>query len=214
MFKYGCVALIAIACCTAVPAAQAQGNFFVAGQAGQAKIDDNALDENTADTSALSAGYRWQAGSIAQVGVEVGGGKVDEVGQTYSYNPGYGYTERGYVGMDSRYAHVGANARISFGEGSRWFAIGRLGYMGYTQNVNAQFAAFDGNIQIDSVSESTDEDGGGAYFGAGLGMDVTSNFNINLMVNGYAYSSLDEEGYLDEEYGTANTTTLGLELRF
>jgi hypothetical protein len=36
MIKYGCMALVAIACSALAPAAHAQGNFFVAGQVGQA----------------------------------------------------------------------------------------------------------------------------------------------------------------------------------
>jgi hypothetical protein len=208
------MALVAMACSAVVPAAQAQGGFFVAGQAGQATYDDSGYDEDSANTSALSVGYRWQAGSVAQIGVEVGGGKVDEIGQEYNYNPGGGYSETGHVGMDSRYAHIGGNARISFGRDSRWFAIGRLGYMGYTQDQTGNYAAFQNGTQVDSLHETYSEDGGGAYFGAGLGMDITPNFNVNVMVNGYAYSSIDEDGYLDEDVGTASTTTLGLEVRF
>lgn len=217
MFKYGCTALLAIACGVTAPAAQAKGNFFIAGQAGQATYEDSGLSEDKASTSALSLGYRWQAGSIVQIGLEAGGGKVDEISEGFAYTDGM-YSEQGRLGFDVRYAHLGANARFSFGPDSRWFAIGRAGYMGYKQDINASYrwtyddpflSQFNGS---ESVTES--EDGGGAYFGAGIGVDVTPNFNVNLMFNGYAYSALNEDGELEDDSSTASTTTLGLELRF
>ncbi len=211
MFKLGCMALVAIACSGAVPAAHAKGGFFVAGQAGQATYDDSGLDEDSADTRALSLGYRWQAGSIAQIGVEVGGGEVDEISQSSAYDDGY-FSGNSRIGMDARYAHAGANARVNFGRDSRWFAIGRLGYMGYSQNVNYRYDNYLNGAPFRGESWTDSEDGGGAYFGGGLGMDITPNFNVNVMVNGYAYSGTDYDGNVDED--TASTTTLGLELRF
>lgn len=217
MSKYGCMALLAIACGAAMPAAHAEGSFFVAGQAGQAKYGNSGLAEDKADTRALSLGYRWQAGSIVQIGLEAGGGQVDEVSEGFSYSDGF-YSEEVRVGFDVRYAHLGANARFSFGPQSRWFAIGRAGYMGYTQDINASYRwEYDDPFLSqangsETVSES--EDGGGAYFGAGIGVDITPNFNVNLMFNGYAYSALDEDGELEDDSSTATTTTLGLELRF
>jgi hypothetical protein len=214
MIKYGCMALVAMACSTVVPAAQAQGNFFVAGQAGEATYDDSGFDEDSADTRALSGGYRWQAGAVTQIGIEGGFGKVDEITQDYYYNPGTGYTETGRIGMDADYRLLGANARFGFGPDSRWFAIARGGYMAYEQNASARYAAFDNGVQIDSLSESASDNGGGAYFGAGVGMDITPNFNINLMFNSYAYSSFEDDYYTSEDVGTASTTTLGIEVRF
>lgn len=217
MSKYGCMALLTIACGVIAPAVQAEGSFFIAGQAGQAKYEDSGLAEDEADTSALSLGYRWQAGSIVQIGLEAGGGKVDEISESYSFDDGF-YSEEGRVGFDVRYAHVGANARFSFGPNSRWFAVGRAGYMAYTQDIKASYSwAYNDPFLDDldgSESASESEDGGGAYFGAGIGVDVTPNFNINLMFNGYAYSALDEDGELEDDTSTASTTTLGLELRF
>ena len=214
MIKYGCMAL-AIACSLAAPAAQAKGNFFVAGQAGRATYDESAFDEDSADTSAFSGGYRWQAGPVTQVGVEVGAGKVDEIGQDYYYDGGPSYYETGHIGMDATYRHVGANARFSFGRDSRWFAIARGGYMSYEQNLSGRYAAFYNGAMVDSMSLSENDTGSGAYFGAGVGFDVSKNFNVNVMFNGYAYSNFESEsGYEDEDIGTASTTTLGLEVRF
>ena len=213
MIKYGCLALVAIACVTAMPAAHAEGSFFIAGQMGQAEYDDSGLDDNSASTRALSGGYRWQAGPIVQVGVEVGLGQIDEVGgEFYYYNNGAGYVETGRIGMEADYRHLGANARIAFGEGSRWFAIARGGYMGYSMDANAHFEARQNGTLVDTLDESASDNGGGAYFGGGIGADITQNVSVNVMYNGYAYSSF-EDGY-EEDFGTASTTTLGVEVRF
>lgn len=213
MIKYGCMAL-AIACSLAAPVAQAQGNFFVAGQTGRATYDESGFDDDSANTRAFSGGYRWQAGAVTQVGVEVGAGKVDEVGQDYYWTDGY-FTETGHLGMDATYRHVGANARFNFGRDSRWFAIARGGYMRYEQNLSGRYAAFYNGSMWDSLSISESDTGSGAYFGAGVGFDVSKNFNVNVMFNGYAYSNYESEsGYEDEDIGTASTTTLGVEVRF
>lgn len=218
MIKYGCMAL-AIACSFAAPAVQAKGNFFVAGQTGRATYDESGFDDDSANTRAFSGGYRWQAGAVTQVGVEVGAGKVDEIGQDYYYYAigvnGPDYSETGHVGMDATYRHFGANARFNFSRDSRWFAIARGGYMRYEQNLSGRYAAFYDGTQIDSLSVSESDSGSGAYFGAGVGFDVSKNFNVNVMFNGYAYSNFEgESGYEDEDIGTASTTTLGVEVRF
>jgi hypothetical protein len=202
-----------MACSAVVPAAQAKGGFFVGGQAGEATYDESGLDEDSAGTRALSGGYRWQAGAITQVGIEAGFGKVDEITQDYYYNPGSGYTETGRLGMDAEYRLLGANARFNFGRDSRWFAIGRGGYMDYEQNSSSQYAGYVDGVQINGFNESMSDNGGGAYFGAGVGMDVTPNFNVNLMFNSYAYTSYDDS-FTSDDVSSATATTLGIEVRF
>ena len=64
MFKYGCMAALAVACGVCAPVAAAQGQFFIAGQIGEATYNDLEFDDNSADTQAFSAGYRWQAGPV------------------------------------------------------------------------------------------------------------------------------------------------------
>lgn len=214
MIKFGCMALTAMVCATAIPAAHAQGNFFVAGQFGQTTYDDSGLDDDSASSRALSAGFRWQAGPIVQIGVEAGFGSVDEVSQGYYDNWAPGYVDSGRIGIEADYRHLGANARINFGEGSRWFAIARGGYMAYEFEARGRFqSSYNGSV-YDAYELSASDDGGGAYFGAGVGVDVTPSFNVNLMFNGYAYSDFSEDYYSVDEVGTATSTTLGLELRF
>jgi len=216
MIKYGCVAL-AIACGLAAPAAQAQGNFFVTGQAGQATFDETDFPDDQADTRAFSGGYRWQAGPVAQVGLEVGAGKVDEIGYSYSTTiPDGRVYEAAHAGVETIYRHVGVNARFSFGRDSRWFAIARGGYMRYGQSLRTYYY----NIYIiDPVTDSEKIDDSGAYFGAGIGFDISKNVNVNVMVNGYSYSDFEDfyqttDGPADLKVGTATATTLGVEVRF
>lgn len=216
MIKYGCMAL-AIACSLVAPAAQARGNFFIAGQTGRATYDDSALDENEANTRAFSGGYRWQAGPVTQVGFEVGTGKVDEIGEGYSYTLPDGLVyEAAHAGVETSYRHIGANARFSFGHDSRWFAIARGGYMRYEQTLRTDYY----NVYIiDPVTDSETIDDSGAYFGVGIGFDISRNVNVNVMVNGYSYSDFEDfyqttDGAADLDVGTATTTTLGVEVRF
>lgn len=213
MSKYVCIALVATACAAAVPAAHADGAFFVAGQVGQATYDDWEGGDDSASTRALSGGYRWQAGPIIQVGVEGGLGEIDEVTMGYYYSGG-GYVGTGSVAIDTSYLHVGANARFAFGEGSRWFAIARAGYVAYEMDGRGWYETRYNGTLMDSGGGSSSEDGGGAYFGGGLGVDITRNFSVNAMYNGFAYSNFREDFNGELEVGTASTTTLGVEVRF
>ena len=214
MIKYGCMALVAMACSSFVPVAHAEGKFFVAGQVGQAEYDDSGFDDASANTRAFSGGYRWQAGPVVQIGVEAGLGKIDEITQDFYYTDGSGYVETGRIGVETDYRHLGANARFNFGTDSRWFGIARAGYMAYDMDANAHFEArLDGTL-LDSIDQSASDDGGGAYFGIGVGMDITPNVNVNVMYNGYAYSDFESEDYSEDDIGTASTTTLGIEVRF
>ena len=212
MIKHGCMALVAIACSALAPAAHAQGNFFVAGQVGQAKYDDSGFDDASADTRVISGGYRWQAGPIVQIGFEAGLGKVDEITQDY-YLASQMHTDTGRIGMEADYRNLGANARFNFGSDSRWFAIARAGYIAYEMDAHTSGVVtwFDGS-QVE-YNESGSDNGGGAYFGAGIGVDLTPNVNLNVMYNSYAYSDFESDSYSEEDIGTASTTTVGIEVR-
>lgn len=208
MIKFGRVALVAIAGVLAVPCAQAQGGFFVGVQAGRATLSDTGFRDDTSNTQSIGAGYRWQAGaSPVLIGVEGGYGRLGEIGETFAIS---GVSERREFEAD--YGYIGANARFQFGADSRWFALARAGYMAYDQEFRYRFEA----TGLREEGRFSD-DGGGAYFGLGVGVDVTRNFNVNAMVNGYAYSSIYRDGNryrFDDDVSTARTLTLGAELRF
>lgn len=204
MFKHGRVALVAIACVAAPLAAHAQDHFFIGAQAGQARFNVEGVDHDNAATQNLSLGYRWQAGPIAQVGIEVGAGQIGEVGSA-GYD-GYGNQR---VQVKTRYTTIGVNARFQFERDSRWFAETRLGAMNYRQG-NRESYFYMGYYSGVSAQQTTHTSDTGAYAGAGIGVDIPPNFNITVMFNGYAFPS---SPYVDGSYA-ASTVTAGLELRF
>lgn len=214
MIKFGCMALVATACAAAMPAAHAKGNFFVAGQLGQATFDDTGFEDDTASTHALSAGYRWQAGPIVQIGIEAGFGTIDESGDRYDYRDTAGYVYTGGAGLEADYRNVGANARIDLGEGSRWFAVARVGYMAYDMDAYEHIEARYNGALVATYSDAFSDSGAGAYFGGGIGFDATRDLSFSLNYSGYAYSNFETDYYGDVEVGTASTTTVGVELRF
>jgi len=174
---------------TAPAADVARGAFFVAAQAGQAWI----VDDVRQDTKAISAGYRWQAGPVVQVGVEGVYGRIDSTI----------FTEGGttYRTGSADYASLGANARFQFG-GSPLFAMTRVGYW---------------RADTDTGFGSENVDGG--YAGVGLGVDFNRHLNLTLAYTYHAYaSSYVYRNWNSTVYGTtinrADLVTLGLEARF
>jgi len=215
MARYGYAALLALACGAMSPMAQAQGQFFVMGQFGEATYQDIDADEDSADTKALSGGYRWQAGPYVQIGLEAGTGRIDEL---YEYtewrSQGIG-SSRTETRLETRYNHVGANARFTFGPEGRLFGIARAGYMDYRVDYSEHTST---DVIYpwpsgDSYRSLRIEDKG-AYFGAGVGIDVTRYLSVNAMVNAYAFDGADVPYFGNIEVGTATTATLGVELHF
>lgn len=166
---------------TAPAADVARGAFFVAAQAGQAWI----VDDVRQDTKAISAGYRWQAGPVVQVGIEGVYGRIEGT----AFNQGRG----SYHIDDADYASLGANARFQFG-GSPLFAMTRLGYW--------HADAGDG----DTVD--------GGYAGVGLGVDFNRHVNLTLAYTLHAYANRYGYGTYDFDINRADLVTLGLEARF
>lgn len=89
-----------------------RGGVFVGVQGGKGWVYDD-VDQSTV---AVNAGYRWQAGAVTLVGIEVAGGKLDST------------TEDGVPYGDVDYTSVGVNARFNFGRTSPVFALVRAGY--------------------------------------------------------------------------------------
>ena len=211
MIKQGYAALLALACGALSPMAHAQGQFFLAGNFGEATYEDIDTGEDSADTQAFSLGYRWHAGPYVQVGIEAGTGRVDAIGNVEEYSDSF-IRSRYESSLETRYNHIGANARFAFGN-SRWFAIARAGYADFRADLDERYEEQVLTFPRETYTSSTQLDTDGAYFGAGVGVDLTRYLSVNVMVNGYAYSDFDDADY-DEDIGTASTTTLGVELRF
>lgn len=173
--------------------------FFVGVQKGHGWIYDDKKQELTA----ASAGFRWQAGPVTQVGIEAAYGKLKkEETSTTEWDPfwqqNFTYTE---VYPQARYFTLGASARFNFGSNSPIFGIARLGYF---------------RSKIDSFGDNDQRVVVGAYAGLGLGVDITRHFNVQLIYNSYVYSDDDYYDYYGDDYtiNRADTATLGLEVRF
>lgn len=167
------------------PAAEPKGGFFLGAQVGKGWVYDD-VDQNVV---AINGGYRWQAGDVSLIGIELASGRL-----AGTEHDGWSY---GKV----NYGSVGANARFNFGDGNPWFVIARLGYW-----------AADGD-----GDDHSDVDGGYASFG--IGVDVNRHFNVNLMYTNHAYATTYYYGrygsyYEETEINRADMVTLGVEARF
>jgi len=162
-----------------------RGGFFVGVQGGRGWVYDDV------DQSALmvNAGYRWQAGPIALLGIEAASGRLGD-----TEHDGWRYDR-----VD--YASIGFNGRFNFGTGNPVYGLVRAGYWAADSSVN------DGD-------HSADVDGG--YFGIGLGIDFNRRFNMSLVYTNYVYFNDyywdDGEFYYDAN--RADTLMLGIEARF
>lgn len=87
---------------------ESQGGFFLGAQVGRGEVYDG-VDQ---DATQINAGYRWQAGGVTLLGLEVAGGQLDD--------------EDGFPSVD--FASIGFNGRFNFGTGNPVFALVRAGY--------------------------------------------------------------------------------------
>ncbi|MGY0651319.1 outer membrane protein [Luteimonas sp. A537] len=134
-----------------------RGGFFIGVQGGKGWVYDD-VDQSAL---AVNAGYRWQAGAVTLVGIEVAGGKLDST--TDGDVP--------YAKVD--YASIGANARFNFGRSSPVYALVRAGYF------NAEESGY------------ADADGGYFGVGLGVDFNRHFNMNLvytnYAYFNGYGY---------------------------
>lgn len=167
---------------TAVPSWQdtERGGFFLGIQGGRGWVYDD-VDQTAL---AISAGYRWQAGAVSLLGIEVAAGRLDAT------------TDDGWEYSKVEYASIGFNGRFNFGATSPVYALVRTGYF--------------------SADEEHAGSADGGYFGVGLGMDFSRNFNMSLVYTNYVYFNelYWYEGDLYYDAGRADTLMLGAEARF
>jgi len=160
---------------------QPQSGFFVGVQGGAGWVYEDA-DQRAVSAS---AGYRWQIQDFAQVGIELGAGKLRET------------HDKDFLVPEVRFTNIGANARFSFGRNSAWFGTVRAGYW------RAKSDDYWGKVSTD-----------GLYGGVGVGVDVSRHFNLQLMYTGYLYSADYNYNDEEYEVNGADTLTLGAEVRF
>lgn len=158
-----------------------RGGAFVGVQLGKGWV------EKDADQSArqINAGYRWQAGPIALLGVEVASGELNDA------------THDGWRFDPVDFASIGFNGRFNFGRTSPVYGLVRAGYWAADTSVN------DGD-------QRADVDGG--YFGLGLGSDIGRHLSLSLVFTSYVYfNNLDWDPY---NISRADTLMFGAEFRF
>lgn len=139
------------------PDTRNRSGFSLGAQGGRGWVYED-VDQRAL---AVSAGYRWRAGPVALVGVELSSGRLDET------------SDRGDTFPEVRYDGIGANARFSFGVGNPWHGIARLGY--WSADVK------DGEGYTDTVD--------GAYASAGIGVDFNRHINASLVYTSYAWAT-------------------------
>ena len=91
---------------------EGRGGFFLGVKGGKGWVYDD-VDQSARE---INAGYRWQAGAVALVGIELARG---ELGDTRK--DGWHYDE-----VD--YGSIGVNARFNFGRNSPVYGLVRAGY--------------------------------------------------------------------------------------
>ena len=89
-----------------------RGGFFVGVQGGKGWVYED-VDQSAL---AVNAGYRWQAGAVSLIGVEVATGRLDST------------TDDGWSYEKVEYGSVGVNARFNFGRSSPVYGLVRAGY--------------------------------------------------------------------------------------
>ncbi|MEN1956631.1 outer membrane protein [Luteimonas changyuni] len=157
-----------------------RGGFFIGVQGGKGWV----YDDVGQSALAVNAGYRWQAGAVTLVGIEVAGGKLDST------------TDDGWPYAKVDYASIGANARFNFGHTSPVYALVRAGY----------FTA--------DEADYGDMDGGYLGLGLGVDFNRHFNMSLVYTNYVYfdSYGWYDGDFYYDAN--RADTLMLGAEVRF
>src|SRR5690554_2430746 len=89
-----------------------RGGFFLGVQGGRGWVYDD-VDQTAL---AISTGYRWQAGAVSLLGVELMAGRLNST------------TEDRWEYSKVEYASIGFNGRFNFGAASPVYALVRAGY--------------------------------------------------------------------------------------
>ena len=203
------------ACLAAAPSAFA-GDFFLNGQVGRMDLDNSGFDDGQTQLLHAGAGYRWGIG-MAQVGLEAGLGRLEELDDRSRSDYAGGYIDRSYA-LSSRYASIGASARIKPPLLPVYF-IGRAGYLGMERKLDE--TAIDHYLDTAPVTDRREfkETDGGTYMGVGVGTTILPLLDVGLMYNHYRYSQVQydparDEYHLSDDKRDARSVSLSVELRF
>ncbi len=203
--KYANKLAAALALAAVAPLAHA-GDTFIDARIGTAKLNDTGYDDTRTGMQELAVGHRWGFGP-AHIGFEVGGGNMDALKDDYQYDDGDEHYR-----LKTSYGFVGANGRIDLPASPIYFT-GRLGYMGYEQREKYRYTDYTDNSYGGWHDHN---DGGGVYYGVGVGWTILPTFSVNLNYTGLSYAAEYCDDY-DCRWGdtkTAHAVTVGAEFRF
>jgi hypothetical protein len=159
---------------------EGRGGFFLGVQGGKGWVYED-VDQSAL---AVNAGYRWQAGAVTLVGLEVATGRLDSTV----------HDRWRYAKVD--YASIGANARFNFGSASPVYGLVRAGY----------FSADDADVGT--------VDGGYLGLGLGVDFNRHFNMSLVYTNHVYFNELYWSDGDLYYDANRADTLMLGAEVRF
>ena len=152
-----------------------RGGFFIGAQAGKGWVYED-VDQNALS---LNAGYRWQAGPVSLLGLEVAAGRLADT------------SDDGWYAEEVKFRSIGFNGRFNFGARNPWYAVVRAGY-------------FDADMRGDGWSENMD--GGYAGFGIGVVSRVSGSGAVGVAAS-VAVSSARATGASGAAAGETGATT-------
>ena len=158
-----------------------RGGFFVGVQGGKGWVYED-VDQSAL---AVNAGYRWQAGPVSLIGIEVASGRLDSTGEGTRF---YGKVE---------YDSIGANARFNFGRNSPVYGLVRAGYW-----------------TADDSESGMDVDGGYFGVGLGVDVNRHFNLSLVYTNYVYFEDYYWEGNDFHYDINRADTLMLGAEVRF
>lgn len=157
-----------------------RGGFFVGAQGGQGWVYDSVRQ----DAWAINAGYRWQAGAVSLLGIELSAGRLDST------------TDDGWHYNKIEYKSIGFNGRFNFGAASPVYALVRSGY-------------FDADEQGYGSA-----DGGYVGIGLGADITRNFNLSLVYTNYVYFNELYWEDGDLYYDASRSDALMLGVEARF
>ncbi len=190
MKKLALAAVVAAVSVSASFATQAQGRFFVNGNAGQSSYRLGALDHKSSEAYALNTGYRWAITPMFDLGLEGG------------------YTTLGHGALGGalgttrlklRGWTLGGNAKFNFGE--QFYATARFG------NFHSRTGVSETDSGNKTVYGSSDN---GWYGGIGVGYNVLPGLGVGVSYDTYH----SHARVLGDRYLTTGVYSANAEFRF